>query len=54
VIDRIDNGFFNGRVREVLDAGCFGAIGMLDNGFRNQVTLDVVERIAGSSRVIGP
>jgi hypothetical protein len=47
VIDRIDDGFFDSVVREVFDTGCFGSTVMLDDGFGNQVALDVIERVAG-------
>jgi hypothetical protein len=46
VIDRIDDGFLDGVVGEILDPGRFGPAMMLDDRFGNQVALDVIQRIA--------
>ncbi len=50
VINGIHHRFFNGNVRNILDAGGLGAPRMFDEGFAEEVALDVIQRITGHLR----
>ena len=50
VVHGVDYCLFDGVVRKILHAGGFGAPGVLDNGFADEISLDVVQCIAGHAR----